>query len=100
MYFSGGHLLYCNGTVTSVEKGVQKIKDTLYDGSACTKFRQMLVAQGVERNLAEKLCAPNADILGILTPSKCAECLSAVEQGKAMRYLTKLLLDISKFELK
>ena len=42
------------------------INATLHDGTAMAKFVAMLKAQGVQPDVAERLCAEGADIMEIL----------------------------------
>ena len=52
----GAQLLLSSGLETSEDKAKTKIKNNLKNGSALNKFKQMIVAQGVEEKFAEKIC--------------------------------------------
>lgn len=61
----GGHLLLINGKVETKEEGYNKILQTLTDGTALTKFREMMVAQGVSQETATGLCGDDSySVLG------------------------------------
>ncbi|XP_077984719.1 thymidine phosphorylase-like [Glandiceps talaboti] len=52
----GGNLLHAIGEVASEEEGIAKINQVLHNGSAIKKFQNMIVAQGVKEDVAERLC--------------------------------------------
>ena len=52
----GVQLLLSSGLETSEDKAKTEIKNKLKNGSALKKFKQMIVAQGVEEKFAEKIC--------------------------------------------
>jgi thymidine phosphorylase len=52
----GGHLLALNGNAATPEAGRKMILETLSNGTALAKFRDMCVAQGVAKETAAKLC--------------------------------------------
>merc|ERR1712168_1650012 len=52
----GGMLLVSAGKVESLEEGKQKICDALDSGSALERFRKMLIGQGVQEDVARRLC--------------------------------------------
>ncbi|MAS62331.1 MAG: thymidine phosphorylase [Euryarchaeota archaeon] len=52
----GAQLLLSSGLETSEDKAKTEIKNKLKNGSALKKFKQMIVAQGVEEKFAEKIC--------------------------------------------
>ena len=56
-FFQGGELLVLGNKAGSSDEGYQKILTTLRDGSAMGKFKEMIKAQGVEEEVAEKLCS-------------------------------------------
>ncbi|KAG3290658.1 thymidine phosphorylase, transcript variant X2 [Ictidomys tridecemlineatus] len=53
----GGVLLWLSGHAGSSAQGTARIATALDDGSARRRFEQMLVAQGVDSNLARSLCS-------------------------------------------
>ncbi|ELT96810.1 hypothetical protein CAPTEDRAFT_177354 [Capitella teleta] len=53
----GGHLLHSTHKCKSPEEGIEIISEVLSNGKALEKFRQMLKAQGVEENVANRLCS-------------------------------------------
>jgi len=57
----GGLVLVSSGLVTSLEEGERRIRDVLDNGKALEKFRQMIVRQGVDKSLADKLCQEYGD---------------------------------------
>merc|ERR1711973_613733 len=54
-------VLVSSGLVTSLEEGERRIRDVLDNGKALEKFRQMIVRQGVDKSLADKLCQEYGD---------------------------------------
>lgn len=62
----GGHLLYALNKVESEEAGKKLIADSLENGKALQKFCDMIIAQGVKPEVAQKLCAAGADPFSIL----------------------------------
>lgn len=49
-------MLHLANQVPSKEEGIQRIVGVINDGSALTKFREMIVAQGVRDEVAAQLC--------------------------------------------
>ena len=49
-------MLLSAGLVSSESEGAAAIEETLSNGEALNKFQKMLIAQGVETAVAEKLC--------------------------------------------
>ena len=62
----GGHLLRALSKVETEEAGKKLIADTLKNGKALQKFHDMIIAQGVQPGVAQKLCAAGADPFSIL----------------------------------
>ena len=58
----GAELLYLSGLEKSKEDGMTKIKNVLENGDALKKFKNMIIAQGVEKTYAEQICN-NPEIL-------------------------------------
>ena len=52
----GAELLLSSGLEDSEHKAKIKIENKLNNGSALKKFKEMIIAQGVERKFAEKVC--------------------------------------------
>ena len=52
----GGQLLVSNGNAANIEQGREMINKTFNDGTALAKFRQMMIAQGVDEQTASKVC--------------------------------------------
>lgn len=63
---SGGHLLYALEKVESEEAGKKLIAESLENGKALQKFCDMLIAQGVQPGVAQKLCTAGTDPHSIL----------------------------------
>ncbi len=59
----GGALLHMTGKSTTIEEGKMMIREVLSDGSALECFRKMCVSQGVEDDIANKLCTEPEKIL-------------------------------------
>ncbi|XP_029197305.2 thymidine phosphorylase-like [Acropora millepora] len=78
----GGHLLYTLKKAESVEDGAKCIADALERGKALYKFREMLEAQGVLPQDAQKLCHPGADPFEVLPLAPRKTELFAKKSGK------------------
>lgn len=77
----GGHLLYILKKTESVEDGSKLIADALDSGKALGKFREMLEAQGVQPDVAQKLCTPGADPFEVLPLASQTTELFAKKNG-------------------
>lgn len=77
----GGHLLYKCGKVTSLEEGCNLIKEKLDDESALRTFTQMIQGQGVEPEIAKKLCDKNTDVWTILPKAKYTTDVKSLHTG-------------------
>jgi len=53
---TGGHLLEMTHKTNSVDEGRQRITETLNNGTALEKFKQMLIRQRVSEEVAQQLC--------------------------------------------
>ena len=49
-----------------MEEGMRTLDKTLIDGSALHKIHEMLVAQGVDKNNADVLCAKDSDVFSVM----------------------------------
>lgn len=58
-YSVGGHLLEMTQKVNSVDEGRLRIIESLKNGSALEKFKQMLIEQKVDEKIANELCYGN-----------------------------------------
>ena len=54
----------------SPTEGAAKISQVLRDGSALDKFRNILKAQGVATEVADALCAENANVINLLPEAR------------------------------
>ena len=52
----GGYLLYRTGHVNTMQEGALKIMEKLKNGEALKVFKKMIIAQGVNEQLATELC--------------------------------------------
>ena len=52
----GAELLISSGLETSEDKAKREIENKLNNGSALKKFKEMIIAQGVEEKFAEEVC--------------------------------------------
>lgn len=77
----GGQLLYKCGKASSLKEGCSLIKGKLDDGSALKTFTQMIHEQGVESELAKKLCDKNTDVWTILPKSKYRTDVKCLQTG-------------------
>jgi len=57
----GAHLLLSAGVVSNEAEGVAMIEETLSNGQALNKFKQMIIVQGVSPETAELLCSASGE---------------------------------------
>jgi len=75
-----GELLVLGKIVASFDEGYQKILSVLRDGSAKKKFKEMIIAQGVDKSVAETFCsAPN--VFDVLPLSKYKTEINVDSEG-------------------
>ncbi|XP_074655288.1 thymidine phosphorylase-like [Tubulanus polymorphus] len=77
----GGLLLHSVGKVNSLEEGENLIKRTLNNGSALEKFQAMIVAQGVNQKLAERICEREGDVFRVLRKANFKTPIKAHKSG-------------------
>jgi len=82
----GGHLLYNVKQAASPTEGAAKISRVLQDGSALGKFKNILKSQGVATEVADALCAENADVLRLLEEAPNKTQVTAQQSG----YITEI----------
>ncbi|XP_061176775.1 thymidine phosphorylase-like [Saccostrea echinata] len=86
----GGQLLFLSGNASSTDEGQRKLKETLTNGEAARKFKEMIIAQGANPEKAEVLCTKGANVWSVLpkakfvTPikSKCSGFVYAINSQK------------------
>ncbi|KAG8229774.1 hypothetical protein J437_LFUL005855 [Ladona fulva] len=76
----GAHLLEMSGLAKSFKEGQENIHRSLHDGSALEKFCKMIQCQGVDREVAEKLCKDPFSVL-LKVPSSQITTIKAKESG-------------------
>lgn len=81
LYILGGELLHLLNKVEGVEEGKTVIRETLHNNSARQVFCNMLIAQGVQQNIAEKLCHPESNPYEILPRAEQKQDILAVKDG-------------------
>ncbi|KAJ8008788.1 hypothetical protein DPEC_G00082060 [Dallia pectoralis] len=62
----GGLLLLMTGRASDLTEGKKAIADTLQNGTALEKFRNMIIGQGVTNQMASLLCSAQADYHSVL----------------------------------
>lgn len=67
------------------------IDKTLHDGTAIAKFASMMKAQGVKADVADKLCAEDADVFEVLPKSQHITEIKAKESGTYTMNILELL---------
>ncbi|KAK2160397.1 hypothetical protein LSH36_134g04034 [Paralvinella palmiformis] len=77
----GGYLLYNVGKASSPDEGSKMIAKSLSDGSAMAKFCQMLKAQGVSEENADKLCSKDSDVFSVIPKAKHRTDVPALHTG-------------------
>lgn len=83
-WFVGGQLVALSGLASSPEAGVKMIEGVLKDGTALKKFEEMIVCQGVEPEIARKLC--HGDTHAVLGTARHETEIPAKGSGK-LHYL-------------
>lgn len=66
----GGQLLFKAGKATGLQEAHNMVNGTLHNGTAIAKFAEMMKAQGVESEIADRLCQKESDVFEILPKSK------------------------------
>ena len=84
MSVTGGYLLFNVGKASSAEEGSKMIANSLSDGSAMAKFCQLLQAQGVSKDVAEKLCSRDDDAFSVLPKAKHQTDVPALRTGSVV----------------
>ena len=74
-------MLKIMGKVKSEKEGKNQIMETIANGSALKKFYDMMVAQGVQENVAQELCKPGADMYKHLPLAKKKTELATQKTG-------------------
>uniref|UniRef100_A0A665TH05 Thymidine phosphorylase n=2 Tax=Echeneis naucrates TaxID=173247 RepID=A0A665TH05_ECHNA len=77
----GGLLLMMTGLVSDLPAGQKNISEAVSSGAALDRFRAMMEAQGVDRDLARTLCSPNTDYHQILRKAEHQLELTAPSDG-------------------
>ena len=82
---AGGVIVQLAGKAQSPEEGCAMMLKVIGDGSALAKFRDMIVAQGVAQDVAQRLCDVSGDVWKVLEPAAhttTLKCPQAGEWGK------------------
>ena len=66
----GGELLYLKDLASTFDEGKLKIKEVLKNGDALKKFRDMLIAQEVSNDVANRICNSNHEEVIVLSENK------------------------------
>ncbi|XP_061176923.1 thymidine phosphorylase-like, partial [Saccostrea echinata] len=77
----GGQLMLLSGNASSVDEGRTKLKETLSNGEAAKKFKEMIIAQGADPEKAEILCTKGADVWSVLPEAKHVTSLKSKCSG-------------------
>ena len=79
---TGGYLLYNVGKASTPEEGAKLIGKSLDDGSALAKFCELLKAQGVNDENADKLCSKDSNVFSVLPQAKFKTEIPALATGE------------------
>ena len=71
-----------SGQVKSKEEGASMISDIIADGSALSKFKDMLIAQGTSKHDADHLCNIEYDPWDVLVRAKYTTELTCPMSGQ------------------
>lgn len=74
-------MLHSSGLVSSVEEGERVVQGKLRDGSALSKFEEMIIAQGVKPEVAAMLCEKDGDVHRVLMPARNVTEIRSSETG-------------------
>lgn len=66
----GGQLLFKVGKASGLQEAYNMLNDTLHNGKAVAKFAEMMKAQGVMSDVADRLCTKGTDPFEILPIAK------------------------------
>ena len=70
------------------------INKVLSNGTALAKFRDMLVAQGVAQDDAQRLCDVNGDVWKVLTPAAHTTTLKCPQSGEWSKGGSKAMVHV------
>lgn len=76
----GGHLLEMTHKVSSVNEGRKRMAESLNNGTALEKFKQMLIESRVNERLADELCYGN--ITSVLPMAKYEIEIKSLASGR------------------
>lgn len=82
--FAGALVLHSAGQAASLQEGQDKIRKVIHDGTALAKFRDMVVAQGVSRENADRLCNVTSDPMDVLPRANYTTHLTCRAAGTRM----------------
>lgn len=83
----GGHLLEMTHKVNSVEEGCKRMAESLNNGTALEKFKQMLIKQNVAERIAHELCY--GDTTAVLPMAKLKVEIKSTTSGTLKLYVSK-----------
>ena len=81
---TGGYLLYKVCYVSTLEEGRNMIALTLKDGSAMTKFCELLISQGVNKDDAHRLCESKTGMFSVLPKAQHYTQMFSLNTGKGV----------------
>jgi thymidine phosphorylase len=87
----GGYLLFRSNKAKSLDEGCQMILNKLQNGEALAKFKQMIIAQGVDETIAHELC-DKRNYKGVwLKQSKYSSTIKSNKSGNCFVILIKTI---------
>ncbi|OQV22034.1 Thymidine phosphorylase [Hypsibius exemplaris] len=95
----GGILLHIAGIVSCRSDGEERIRGSLYDGTALRTFRDMMTAQGVAPEIAASLCCTDDSTYGALPKARRTTDLRYSGPGDYVHAIDALVLALVSGEL-
>lgn len=78
----GGVLLVMSGQAVDQSDGRRRIREAIVDGAALSRFKAMMEAQGVAKEVAAALCSTHSDYYRVLRRAEHHLELSSPAEGK------------------
>lgn len=88
--------MYLNGKANSLENGKAEIVQKIQNGEALEKFRQMVIFQGVDNDLASQLCKEPRSVLQL---SSNVTSVCAKDDGYISNIKARVVGEVSAFGL-
>ncbi|CAC5412210.1 deoA [Mytilus coruscus] len=81
VYSLGAQVLHQSCKTLSTQEARHQMIDIISSGAALRKFRDMIIAQGVSKPIADSLCEPGADMFKILPKAQNVTAIICKKEG-------------------